>query len=102
VSGRPLELVELGPSGGLDLQWDRYRYRYHSASTQYLSDDAFARLELAIAQAGDRGPLAWVSMEPPRGTPFAPFVLEVQQWPGGERRRLAEIQYHGAGIRWLA
>ena len=28
VDGRPLDLVELGPSGGLNLYWDRYAYRY--------------------------------------------------------------------------
>ena len=26
--GRPLDLIELGPSGGLNLFWDRYTYRY--------------------------------------------------------------------------
>jgi len=28
LSGRPLDLIELGASAGLNLLWDRYRYRY--------------------------------------------------------------------------
>jgi hypothetical protein len=31
VNGEPLALVELGPSGGLNLCWDRYRYDYGNA-----------------------------------------------------------------------
>lgn len=31
ADGRPLDLVELGPSAGLNLYWDRYRYRYGSS-----------------------------------------------------------------------
>jgi hypothetical protein len=30
--GRPIDLIELGPSGGLNLYWDRYRYRYGERS----------------------------------------------------------------------
>jgi hypothetical protein len=32
VDERPLDLLELGPSGGLNLLWDRYRYTYSSGS----------------------------------------------------------------------
>jgi hypothetical protein len=42
--GEPvLDLVELGPSAGLNLVWDRYRYRYGDA----VWGSAAARLELA-------------------------------------------------------
>jgi hypothetical protein len=30
--GRPLDLLELGPSAGLNLAWDRYAYRYRSGA----------------------------------------------------------------------
>ena len=32
ADGRPLDLVELGPSAGLNLLWDRYGYRYPDAT----------------------------------------------------------------------
>ena len=32
ADGRPLDLIELGPSAGLNLVWDRYAYRYRTGS----------------------------------------------------------------------
>lgn len=32
ADGRPLEVLELGPSAGLNLVWDRYGYRYSSGA----------------------------------------------------------------------
>ena len=32
ADGRPLDLLELGPSAGLNLLWDRYAYRYSSGT----------------------------------------------------------------------
>jgi hypothetical protein len=40
---RPLDLVELGPSAGLNLLWDRYRYRYGDLAW----GDPGAQLELS-------------------------------------------------------
>jgi hypothetical protein len=45
ADARPLDLVELGPSAGLNLLWDRYRYRY--------GDAAWGSADAALELAGD-------------------------------------------------
>jgi hypothetical protein len=213
TDGRPLDVIELGPSGGLNLFWDRYRYRYgdtvwgspdaplelsgvadppppprlfdtqaevrkrigvdrrpvdvttdhgsrllqafvwadqgprlervhraieiaredppellegdyvevlpallaardlnaltvvfHSASAVYLRDDERLALQQAIERAGARGSLAWISYEIDREEEvgYRNFVLEVQAWPRGERRRLARLDGHANSLEWLA
>ncbi len=48
ADARPLDLVELGPSAGLNLLWDRHRYRYAAGSW----GDSRAPLELAGIERG--------------------------------------------------
>jgi hypothetical protein len=74
---------------------------FDSHSTEYLDDPSYERLAARLARAGRRLPLAWVSVEQPRGRRGSGHVLELQQWPGGERRRLARVHYHGAELDWL-
>ena len=55
-----------------------------------------------IEEAGSQGPLAWLSYESVEETPgFYVFVLELQTWPGGERRRLARLDGHANRLEWL-
>jgi hypothetical protein len=60
ADGRPLDLVELGPSGGLNLFWDRYAYRYGEERW----GDAAAGLELSgRAEGGPPGDLLRTEVE---------------------------------------
>jgi hypothetical protein len=74
---------------------------FDSNATEYLDDDRFALLAHRVERAGDRGQLAWVSIELPRAGPANSYVLELQRWPGGARRRLANVHYHGAWLDWI-
>ena len=66
---------------------------FSSASMQYLSDEEFARVDAAIAEATT--PVAWATMEPARGTDdYGHFFLSL------DRAVLADVQYHGAWVAW--
>ena len=76
---------------------------FHTVVWQYLPDDTQARIESALRSAGETAdvasPLAWLRMEGTGGRGFA--QLEVTLWPGGERRHLANCDWHGRWIEWL-
>jgi hypothetical protein len=82
ADGRPLDLVELGPSAGLNLFWDRYRYRYG----ERFWGRADAPLELA--GAAESGP--------------PPALLErsvaVRKRVGIDRRPVDVTTDHGARV----
>jgi hypothetical protein len=76
---------------------------YHSIFWQYLSPRTQASLAEAIelhgAAATPDAPLAWLRMEPAPGR-IMPIELRLTLWPGGDERRLALVQAHGATVAW--
>jgi hypothetical protein len=76
---------------------------YHSIFWQYLGPSTQAGLTEAVelhgAAASPDAPLAWLRMEPAPGR-IMPIELRLTLWPGGETRRLATVQAHGAWIVW--
>jgi hypothetical protein len=94
-TGLPLELVELGPSAGLNLAVDRYRYRYVNGTF----GPADALLELTVEEHGGRVPAALLERElvvrRRRGIDLAPIdamspegylLLRSFLWPGLDDR----------------
>jgi len=57
-TGLPLRLVELGASAGLNMNWDRYRYRFGDC----VMGDASSRLELVPAWHGELPPVASIDV----------------------------------------
>jgi len=70
ADGRPLDLLELGPSGGLNLVWDRYAHRYSTGrfgegALELAGDDRIPppaellarRVDVARRRGVDRSPV---------------------------------------------
>jgi len=55
-AGEPLHLIELGPSAGLNLVWDRYGVRYRRGDEVFSMDVPNAALTLECALRGDKLP----------------------------------------------
>lgn len=79
---RPLDLIELGPSGGLNLFWDRYRYRYG----EVVWGPSHGPLELSGSAVG--------------GLPAELFERDVvvRQRTGVDRRPVDVTTAHGARL----
>jgi hypothetical protein len=92
ADGRPLDLLELGPSAGLNLVWDHYRYRYRTGEwgegTLELSGDdrlppppglLARRVEVIRRRGVDLNP---VDVTTERGS----RLLQAFVWPDQEER----------------
>ena len=98
------DYVEVLPSLLATRDLDALTVVFHSASVVYLRDDERAALQDAIERAARRGSLAWISYEIDRDEEvgYRNFVLEVQAWPDGLRRRLARLDGHANSLEWNA
>lgn len=56
LGGEPLHLIEIGPSAGLNLIWDRYGVCYRRGTQTFLTEVPGARLTLDVELRGDRVP----------------------------------------------
>jgi hypothetical protein len=82
ADGRPIDLIELGPSGGLNLYWDRYRYRY--AERTWGPRNA----PLELGGEGEGGPPPELLDQP----------AHVRQREGIDRRPVDVTTEHGARL----
>ena len=75
----------------------------HSIAFQYFPSEVQQRCRQSIQTAGERAtraaPLAWLAMEADGASPGA--ALTLQTWPGGRRRQLARVDFHGRWVEWL-
>lgn len=78
----------------------------HTIAYQYFPPEAQARIREHLAKVGARAmqdaPLAWLSFEAASGSVDRRPALDLTVWPGGQTRRLAISQPHGADIAWVA
>lgn len=77
---------------------------FHSVMLQYLTREARASVETAIAEAAREAtaaqPFARLSFEPDPAD-LSRFAAELTLWPGGNTRRLAYAHPHAVWVRWL-
>ena len=78
------------------------RVVYHSVFAQYLPLEIRHALRAEIGEAGARAtaeaPFAWLAMEAAPDRMGCELTLAI--WPGGERRTLARVDWHGKWAQW--
>ncbi|MFT4098007.1 MAG: DUF2332 family protein [Rhodoblastus sp.] len=79
------------------------RVVFHSVFFQYLPADLRSALREKIVATGEMAtpsaPFAWLSME--AGEDHMSCELRLTIWPGAERRKLADVDWHGRWAKWV-
>lgn len=71
------------------------------ASAGRLSVDARERLHAALAEGGQKGPLAYVFAGRPLPMSHRHWGLWLTTWPGADREQVARADFHGSWLEWL-
>jgi hypothetical protein len=75
---------------------------FQTATLGYLTPEQRSRLHAILAEEGEAAPLAFVSTGGPRQPGATHWGVSLQNWPDGERELVAEADYHGTWLEWLA
>jgi hypothetical protein len=75
---------------------------FQTAVLGYLGEPGWERAQAALAEAGRDGGLAFVWTDRPAPDVHTHWGLWLRLWPGGQPELLAEADFHGAWLRWLA
>jgi hypothetical protein len=96
------DLVELLPRLLAERRADALTVVFQTGTLGYLTPEQRSRLRSALAEAGAVAPLAFVSTGAPRRQGATYWGVSLQIWPPGDRELLAEADYHGSSLEWLA
>lgn len=72
-----------------------------TAALGYVPEEGRRRVYAALAEAGERAPLAFVHAREPRPNEHTFWGMCVQLWPGGEREIVEHADFHGRWLSWL-
>jgi hypothetical protein len=96
------DFVELLPDVLADRRQDVLSVVFQTGTFGYLTAEERSRMHSALAEAGEAAPLAFVSTGRPREPDATHWGISLRIWPGGDRDLLAEADFHGAWLHWLA
>ncbi len=97
AAGLPLYLVEVGPSAGLNLNFDRYAYRYQDADGQFVTaGDPASPLLLEAELRGRFGAIAVPPIARRVGLELNPVDLSLEE----DRRWLKALLWPGLNARF--
>jgi hypothetical protein len=96
------DFVELLPEVLAERRTDALTVVFQTGTLGYLSAEERGRLRIELAEAGAAAPLAFVSTGGPRERGATYWGVSLQIWAPGELELVAEADFHGSWLEWLA